>query len=435
MKKIFFAMIAMLVMIGSVMAVSYSDLAIHKVADTTINYNVDIAVDSSDNVHRVYERDNSIYYSLGDSNEEFVADGINPAIAVGLDNKPQIVFENNDQVYYAHKVGSNWQFSIFNGHNADISVDSNNMPYIVYITGGNVILSTLVGQGFSDKTLFTGSYHAPIIKMDANDKYHVVASDGKNTIYTSNANGGQDASGPLRSYTKNALTIDSSNVAHLVYGDGSVYYVTPMDNWNEVLMTDKGSKSAIDTRDGIIGIAYTYDGNIYYTEDKGAGFSEAKIVDSGNNPVIGVGSAFIDYIKDDMVYEAYVPTGGSVNDDIIPLITPSIVTGTVTYNGTAVDSASVEVICNNVSATTTTNLFGDYYVTFTSDNCRFGDLVDVSASKDSLNGHNTGSMCNGEECEIPVGLVDVDVQVPEFGVIGATFVLLAGIGIVFYRRK
>ena len=469
MKKILFALMAMILMVGSVMAVSFSDLSIHKVADTVTNYNVDIAVDSADHVHRVYERNNKIYYSVSDGNEELVSKGVNPAIAVGPNNQPQITFENNDQLYYAHKVNGNWEFSVFNGANADIAVDSNNNPYIVYMNKDqypDVILSTLVGQGFSDTVIFDGSYNnfgggshvtntydTPLIKVDSNNKYHIVAyhfnrdcagscDNSYSTVYASNANGGQSASGPSRSYTKNALTVDSSNVAHMVYGDGSVYYATPMNSWNEALVTDEGSKSAVDTRDSIVGVTYTFDGDVYYTEDKGTGFSIPKIVDSGNNPVIGVGSAFIDYLQDGKVYEAYMNTntGGHNEDPIQPpvnssVITPSAVAGTVYYNGTAVEGATVEVTCNNVSASATTNLFGDYDVEFTSDNCKFGDSVTVVAHKDSLNGQNTGSMCDSQTCEIPIGLVDVDVQVPEFGVIGGALVLLAGIGIVFYRRK
>jgi len=467
MKKILgFAFIAMFLMIGSVMAVSYSDLSVKKIVDTTINSNIDIAVDSGDHVHRVYERNNRVYYSLDNSVEELVAKGVNPVIAVGPDNTPQVSFEKDDQIHYAHKVNGTWEFSdAFDGYKPDIAVDSNNKPSIVYMNDyysdgySDVVLATLEGQNFSDTILYDGAYYNfgggshvtntfdnPRIKIDGNNNYHVIAyhfnrdcaggcDNSEETIYTSNANGGQSASGPVRSYTRNALTVDSNNVAHLVYGDGSIFYATPMNSWNELLITDKGSKSAVDTRDGIVGITYTYDGNVYYTEDKGTGFSEPDIVDAGNNPVIGVGSAFIDYIQNDKVYEAYVTTGSSPSQDPQPTTTPSIVTGNVTYNGTGVEGATVEVTCNNVSASTTTDLFGDYIVVFTSDNCKFGDSVDVVASKDSLNGHNTGEMCDSESCEIPIGLIDIDVQIPEFGVIGGALVLLAGIGIIAYRRK
>jgi hypothetical protein len=115
--------------------------------------------------------------------------------------------------------------------------------------------------------------------------------------------------------------------------------------------------------------------------------------------------------------------------------TPAIVTGNVTYtDGTYVDGAEVVVVCNNISKETITNELGDYYVEFTSDECDYGSSVVVTATKDEVTGTNTGNTCKSfEDCEIPVALINV--TIPEFTVIGGAIVLLAGIGIVIYRRK
>ena len=76
---------------------------------------------------------------------------------------------------------------------------------------------------------------------------------------------------------------------------------------------------------------------------------------------------------------------------------------------------------------------GSYNVEFTQAECGFSDWVWVTATKDGQSGHSTGETCDGEECFIPVALVDV--QIPEFGLLGAMMIVLAGVGIVVYKRK
>ncbi|MGV8172320.1 MAG: putative metal-binding motif-containing protein, partial [Candidatus Woesearchaeota archaeon] len=314
--------------------VAYAWDAAQMTDNSNADRNVDIAVDSNHAVHRVYERDNRIYYSIGTASEMFVADGTNPAIAVGPNNVPQIVFENGGQVNYAILDSEEWVFATFSGRTADIDVSSNNVPYIVYMNNDqyvDVILSVQTEPGvFSNVMIYEGWYwyenggrtgryfDSPRIKVDSNGNYHIIAShhavDGAMgwtdhayyTVYTSNANGGMSSSGPSRSFTKNALTVDSDNVAHIVYGAGDLYYATPTSNWAEYFLIN-GADAAIDSYDGLTAIVYTDAGSIYYIENSGSGFSSPEFIDTGSYPVVGLGSKYISYIKtdglDDELYE------------------------------------------------------------------------------------------------------------------------------------
>ena len=120
---------------------------------------------------------------------------------------------------------------------------------------------------------------------------------------------------------------------------------------------------------------------------------------------------------------------------------PTVVTGTV-YDSAMnpVSGASVHVECThdltNYVRDTLTIADGSYYVVY--DNavvteCDFDDLFTVSAEKNGQTGMAENKTCSANECFIPVGLADV--QIPEFGLIGAMLVVLGGLGIVAYRRR
>ncbi|MGV8086887.1 MAG: hypothetical protein ACP5N1_04610, partial [Candidatus Woesearchaeota archaeon] len=98
-----------------------------------------------------------------------------------------------------------------------------------------------------------------------------------------------------------------------------------------------------------------------------------------------------------------------------------------------VSGASVDVTCNDITESTVSNVDGDYYVSFASGVCYFGDEVSVNAVKDEASGSNEGFMCQEEECDIPITVIDV--TIPEFGIIAGAFALVAGLGIIAYRRK
>ena len=134
----------------------------------------------------------------------------------------------------------------------------------------------------------------------------------------------------------------------------------------------------------------------------------------------------------DITYDKY--SCGHHNNSPQESLLPGAVTGTVydqAHNN--VSGATVTVICNNVTESTTSNIDGDYYVTFAPGICYFNDPVTVNAVKGSASGSNEGNMCSGEDCEIPVALVDV--TVPEFGVIAGAVALIGALGIFVYKRK
>jgi hypothetical protein len=128
----------------------------------------------------------------------------------------------------------------------------------------------------------------------------------------------------------------------------------------------------------------------------------------------------------------------------VSAITPAAVTGTIYDfdNVTIISGATVTVDCDDNIETTTSDTDGTYYVIFDSLDCTFDAPVTVTATSVEGSGSTTSSMCTeavyveGSKvsgCDIPVGYVDV--TIPEFTVIGGAIVLLAGLGIVAYRRK
>ena len=100
---------------------------------------------------------------------------------------------------------------------------------------------------------------------------------------------------------------------------------------------------------------------------------------------------------------------------------------------TTVSGAAVDVTCNGVTESTSTNLVGDYYVTFAPGVCYYNDPVSVNAVKDGAKGSNDGVMCSAGKCIIPITVIDV--TIPEFGVMAGAVALIGALGIFVYRRK
>lgn len=110
---------------------------VHQITDSAVNNaNIDVAVDSHEISHAVYERSGSIYYVKGIGEEELVAAGSRPAIAVGPDSVPQVVYTSTGGQFYVTRAGEAWQapmsISTYNG-DIDIDVDSNNKAHITYV--------------------------------------------------------------------------------------------------------------------------------------------------------------------------------------------------------------------------------------------------------------------------------------------------------------
>ncbi|HIH32500.1 TPA: hypothetical protein HA235_07385 [Candidatus Woesearchaeota archaeon] len=119
---------------------------------------------------------------------------------------------------------------------------------------------------------------------------------------------------------------------------------------------------------------------------------------------------------------------------------PVLVAGHV-YDSDAdpIQGASVTVNCehNGVNYTqyTLSLLDGSYQVVyFDNDECWVGDTAFVSAEYNGNTGSGTGPVCwDGEQCPIPIAIVDI--TIPELTMLGAMIVVLAGVGIIAYKRK
>jgi hypothetical protein len=122
----------------------------------------------------------------------------------------------------------------------------------------------------------------------------------------------------------------------------------------------------------------------------------------------------------------------------IPAPTLTVISGTVYEldNATVVPGATVTVTCTHASVdsvrTATSSAIGTYGVVFPVSQCDVGDSIVVEASKGSADGSNTGVVDHKRTCLVNTGIINV--SIPEFGVIAAIGALVAGIGIVAYRR-
>ena len=108
------------------------------------------------------------------------------------------------------------------------------------------------------------------------------------------------------------------------------------------------------------------------------------------------------------------------------------VTGVITDAGVPVDAADVKVKCGTTTKMDTTDAFGSYLVTFTFAECPTGSTVTVTATKGPKSGTNTGTVV-GITTKLNIGLVNVDI--PEYGFIGAVLATGAGAGAIFFARR
>jgi len=113
----------------------------------------------------------------------------------------------------------------------------------------------------------------------------------------------------------------------------------------------------------------------------------------------------------------------------------TMVSGQVTDASNApVASANVAVTCTHNSVATTkdvvTDASGKYYAFFGSTECNTGDSV---VAKTSGADDQNGVVIYNKSCRI--NTLKINLQIPEFGVIAGALALIAGVGIVAYRRK
>jgi len=108
------------------------------------------------------------------------------------------------------------------------------------------------------------------------------------------------------------------------------------------------------------------------------------------------------------------------------------VTGVVTKNQTAVPGAMVTVTCKGNTQGDTTDGFGSYLVTFSTADCPFGSTVKVVAQKGGESGVASGTVTG---VTTKLNLAIVNVEIPEYGLLGALAAGGAGIGLIAVTRR
>ena len=349
-----------------ILAVSTNFPNTYQISFTGTNTNPDADADASGNVYVVYERSGSIYYKMNRSVEQLVATGTNPDIAVdSATGTVHVVYlDNSGNVIYSKLTGGSWITAPIPGANnatyATIDTDSSNNAYIAYSAkdadgysdiyyslngAAGTILPDLDGQkdGIIDK-----NYTNPIIKIDANNNYHIAClyskyvgdplTDGQFIKVITNAADGNSLSEDLGYDTtgilsQNSLAINSSNNAYVVYtANGNKVYraiITTTDSWDEASDANpnnydiNGTNASVAANSSTIGVASISSGNIEYREETGSGLGSPDTIDNSglnSNPVLVLGSnKYVYYENSGNIYLA--------TDQTIPDINAPVVTG------------------------------------------------------------------------------------------------------------
>jgi hypothetical protein len=129
---------------------------------------------------------------------------------------------------------------------------------------------------------------------------------------------------------------------------------------------------------------------------------------------------------------AFVITGVGSASASAATMGHSDVTGVVTENHIALPGADVTVLCNSKTLMDTTDAYGSYLVSFDSVDCPFGSTVKVTAQKDGKSGVSSGTV-HGVTTKLNLAIVNV--EVPEYGLIGAVTAGGAGLGLIVYKRR
>jgi hypothetical protein len=362
---------------------------VHQITDSAAhNANIDMAVDANDTPHAVYERSGNVYYVKGIGNEELVAAGSRPAIAVGPNGVPQVVYAGAAGQFYITKVGGVWQtpisISTFNGQ-IDIDVDTGNWAHIAFVAhinqsypsdgyvdigyvhnvDGEFSTPTVIYRGYNEN--LGGSnwqreyFDQPRIKVDSNGKYHIIATsfyayvygytDRNYTVkYTNNtgegfsyASPGSTTSNHNASLTLNALTLALDGSARVIYTQSSTTRyasVGPSSAWSEVSLSGV-TQPALASSGTAVGLAYVNTGSVFLIPDVSAGFDSPVAISTGSAPALGLGSTFVYYLASDGVNnEVFLQT--DLTFEAAPEITLNPASRTVSYGDDAVFTAAAE---------------------------------------------------------------------------------------------
>lgn len=113
------------------------------------------------------------------------------------------------------------------------------------------------------------------------------------------------------------------------------------------------------------------------------------------------------------------------------LIAQTWVSGTVYGpDNTPVSGGSTNVNCGGTNKVATINSDGTYAVSFTQDECSAGDTASATASTSEGSGSSSTTVqntsVNGPIVDLDIAVIDINV--PEFGVIGGALTGLASVG-------
>ena len=114
--------------------------------------------------------------------------------------------------------------------------------------------------------------------------------------------------------------------------------------------------------------------------------------------------------------------------------TVTYVAGKVTTNSNPAVGAAVHVVCNGHPFDTTTNGGGDYLAQYNPSDCANGNGVTVTASKNGQTASSNGTV-NHWVATIDLAIVNIDLPVPEFGLITGGIAALTSAGAYWKMRK
>ncbi|GIU70294.1 MAG: hypothetical protein KatS3mg002_1530 [Candidatus Woesearchaeota archaeon] len=102
-------------------------------------------------------------------------------------------------------------------------------------------------------------------------------------------------------------------------------------------------------------------------------------------------------------------------------------------NGNPMQGVPVTVTCNGNILNTTTDASGMYYVFYPSLQCDVLDTATVEVTIGDTTYTGEGTVDFSKECRI--NIANVNLQIPEFGVVAAGLALIGAIAIFAIRRK
>ena len=316
---------------------------VYKLTNGTVsNANLDAVLDSTNSGHLVYDRDGHVYYRKDAGAEEDLGPGTFPAIAVGSDLRPQVVFNDGlGNISHAVKTAGTWATSTaLSSYNASYSlsldVDSSNFAHLAFDNGsgyGAIIYANNTTGTFADTVTALavgaywgggsgGYYRYAVLKLDASGYYHIAyrydnwggrASWSARSIgiMTNNPAGNPGGSSGFdwnggASLGRRCLALDGSGNFQVIYnGAGTIYRaVANASGWTETSITT-GSQEALAVNGSTVDVTWNTGSNkLSFITDTGAGFGAPTPVGTGASPVsllAANGSRYFCYLSNDGV--------------------------------------------------------------------------------------------------------------------------------------